>query len=132
VDYDNSTLKLGDNNYILNLDTEKKIYNKNVDKFVSITGKIENGDAEIVNGRIDVNLKYCEEKDGKCVWKEIFGYKRYYVNIDSNENYEIPSDELNITWEIPNNAPIGKYKFYIKTSFNAKEKTKSIYFNITA
>jgi len=49
-----------------------------------------------------------------------------------NSDYGFPNDEFNVSWEIPGDATTGKYKFYIKTSFNAKESTKTIYFNITA
>lgn len=141
VGYENSTLKLASNDYKLNLGTNKEIYSKSSDSIVYINGTIDNEDAKIVNGRMDVNLKYCNgtfnESAKTCKgtpgkWEEIFDYKRYYVNIDPNDAYEIPSDEVNITWEIPNDAAIGKYKFEVKTSFNAKEYTKSIYFNITA
>jgi len=131
VGYDNATLTLGKHGYsISDLKTEKEIYNKSVDKYVIIKGIIVNEDAKIENGRIDVNLKYHNESSG---WKEIFDYKRYYVNIDPNEVYQIPNDkdDVNISWEIPSDAPIGEYKFYFKISFNAQETTKNVYFNVT-
>ncbi len=133
VGYDNETMTIGKHDYSLtNLKTEKEIYDKDDDSYVIINGTINNEDARIENGRMDVNLKYHNESAGK--WEEIFDYKRYYVNIDSNEEYPLPNDpdEVNISWEIPNDAKIGEYKFYMKTSFNAKEKTKSVYFNVTA
>ena len=137
VGYDNETMTLGKHDYSLtNLKTEKEIYNRSVDQYVIINGTINNEDAKIENGRMDVNLKYHNESTGK--WEEIFDYKRYYVNIESNDEYPLPNDadEVNISWEIPNDAKIGKYKFYIKTSFNAEKtktghKPKNVYFNIT-
>jgi hypothetical protein len=63
--------------------------------------------------------------------KEIFDYKRYYINAEPQEKYVIPNDEVNITWQIPPDASIGEYRFYVKTSFNAKEHKRWVYFNIT-
>lgn len=132
VGYDNTTnLTLANHDYALNLHTDKDIYNKSTDTVVVMTGTIDNEDARIKNGRMDVNLKYHNITTKK--WVEIFGYKRYYINAEPQENYIIPNEDdgVNITWQIPSNASIGKYKFYVKTSFNAKERTKSVYFNIT-
>ncbi len=127
--YDNSTLTLGSNDYTLNFN-DSKIYNKSVAHYAVLEGTITNKDATIEDGRIDVNLKYYNITSKK--WVEIFGYKTYYVNIEPNNVYEFPNDEeFNVSWEIPSDAAIGKYKFYVKASFNAKEKTKSVYFNIT-
>ncbi len=126
--YDNSTLTLGSNDYTLNFN-DSKIYNKSVDYYAVLEGTITNKDATIEDGRIDVNLKYYDTATDK--WVEIFGYKTYYANILPNEVYEFPNDEFNVSWKIPSDAAIEKYKFYVKTSFNAEEKTKSVYFNIT-
>ncbi|MDI6730934.1 MAG: hypothetical protein QMD06_05265 [Candidatus Altarchaeum sp.] len=128
IDYDNSTLTIGSNDYTLNFN-DSKIYNKSVDHYAVLEGTIEDNQVNISNGRVDVNLKYYNET--KPGWIEIFDYKRYYVNKDPTEYYEFPNDEFNVSWEIPSDASIGKYKFYIKTSFNAKEKTNNVYFNIT-
>ncbi len=127
--YDNSTLTLGSNDYTLNFN-DSKIYNKSVDYYAVLEGTIKNKDTNIEDGRIDVNLKYYNES--KPGWVEIFDYKRYYVNVVPNSDYGFPNDEFNVSWEIPGDAATGKYKFYIKTSFNAKESTKTINFNITA
>ena len=126
--YDNSTLTLGSNDYTLKFN-DSKIYNKSVDYYAVLEGTITNKDATIEDGRIDVNLKYYDTATDK--WVEIFGYKTYYANILPNEVYEFPNDEFNVSWKIPSDAAIEKYKFYVKTSFNAEEKTKSVYFNIT-
>ncbi|CEG12966.1 hypothetical protein MSIBF_A3000006 [groundwater metagenome] len=126
--YDNSTLTLGSNDYTFKFN-DSKIYNKSVDYYAVLEGTITNKDATIEDGRIDVNLKYYDTATDK--WVEIFGYKTYYANILPNEVYEFPNDEFNVSWKIPSDAAIEKYKFYVKTSFNAEEKTKSVYFNIT-
>ncbi|OQX20535.1 MAG: hypothetical protein BWK75_04750 [Candidatus Altiarchaeales archaeon A3] len=128
VGYDNSTVTLGSNDYTLKFN-ESKIYNKSVDHYAVLEGTIEDNQANISDGRVDVNLKYYNET--KPGWIEIFDYKRYYVNKEPNEEYGFPNDEFNASWEIPIDAAIGKYKFYIKTSFNVEEKTKSVYFNVT-
>ncbi len=41
----------------------------------------------------------------------------------------IPSDEFNVTFDTTD-ASIGGYKFYLEFSFNTKEKTKTLYFNV--
>ena len=120
-------ISLGSNDYDLNFDNNK-IYHKNSDKYVSLSGNITNEDAKIENGRFEIKLDYGNTGN----WTSIFDYKKYSVNIDSNQVSSIPNNDLNISWAIPNDAQIGKYKFYIKTSFNAKDHSSTIYFNITA
>lgn len=130
VGYNNATMTLAEHRYTLNLDTDKEIYNRSTDTFVIMTGTINNENAKIENGRMDVNLKYRDESADQ--WVEVFDYKRYYVNAEPMESYGIPNDEVNISWQIPSDAAIGRYKFYVKTSFNAKESTRTVYFNVTA
>lgn len=131
IEYENSTdnpLQLASNDYTLGFDNNK-IFNKSIDKYAVLSGTIENEDAEIENGRFEVNLKYYPTNLSERF--DIFDYQKYFVNLEPREIYEVPSTELNVSWQIPIDAKIGRYKFYIKTSFNAKERTKDIYFNIT-
>jgi hypothetical protein len=129
IQYDNQTIILGSNDYTLSFGNNL-IYSKSINDFVYLTGNITNRDARIENGRFEINLKYNET--GKFTnSEEIFDYQKYFLNIEPNEIYSVPNDELNVSWEIPNDAKIGMYKFYIKTSFNGKERTSNIYFNIT-
>lgn len=128
VQYDNKTISLGSNDYQLNFENNL-VYNKGLDNFVYLTGDITNEDAKIENGRFEINLKYQNVTTGD--WEDIFDYQKYSVNIESDEIYSVPNNGLNVSWEIPSDAKEGRYKFYIKTSFNAKEHTKDIYFNIT-
>jgi len=53
------------------------------------------------------------------------------VNIDPDEIYLVPTSELNSSWAIDSNTLTGRYKYYIKASFNGQEHTKDIYFNVT-
>lgn len=128
VQYDNSTLVLGSNDYDMNFD-DNKVYSRSTDTQVSLTGDIINEDASVDNGRFEINLKYNET--GKFTHsEEIFGYKTYSVNIDPGETFDVSN--LNIFWPIDSSTKIGRYKFYIKTSFNGKEKASNVYFNVTA
>lgn len=135
LEYENETedgnLTLLSNDYTLDFDD--KVYNKSEDEYAILTGEIENEDARIENGRFEIRVAYNDKSpDGNNSWKYIFGdYETYYINIGSNEIYEMPSEEVNIMWEIPEDASLGEYKFYIRSSFNAKEHTGNVYFNIT-
>ncbi|MBI2629579.1 hypothetical protein HYW76_00595 [Candidatus Pacearchaeota archaeon] len=129
VEYDNSTITNASNNYDLNFDDDK-VYSKSSDNFAVLSGNITNYDAEIENGRFEINLQYWPENASERF--EIFDYQKYFLNIEPNEVYVIPSSGLNVSWGIDSGTLTGRYKFYIKTSFNAREKTKSIYFNVTA
>jgi len=126
IEYDNQTLTLASNDYQLNF-VNNKIYNRNTDNTVSLSGTITNEDAQIENGRFEINLKYYDNSS----LVEIFDYQKYSVNIEPNQVYSVPNSELNVSWPINGNTPIGRYKFYVKTSFNAEEKTSNIYFNVT-
>jgi len=123
VGYDNNTYSLGNNEYDAYFDNYKN-YSKG-DGYAALTGAITNYDAGISNGRVDVNLQYWGTTH-----YTIFDYQRYYVSIDSSEVYSVPSGEFNVTWQIPSDAELGQYKYYIKTSFNGVEKAQSIYFNL--
>lgn len=132
LEYDNETstgedLLLGDNDYDLDFENYK-VYSKSSDDFVFLTGNITNEDAKIENGRFEVKVGY---KDG--TWKYLFGdYEKYLVNISPHEGYQLPNEDVSISWEIPSDAQVGEYKFLFKTSFNGVEKTsQSVYFNIT-
>jgi hypothetical protein len=128
LEYDNSTLTLANHDYDLDFENNR-IYSKGSNEYVFLTGNITNEYAEIENGRFEINLQYWPVNSSERY--EIFDYRKYSVNISSNEIYEVPNSELNVSWQIPSDAEIGTYKFYIKTSFNAKERTSNIYFNIT-
>lgn len=132
LEYDNETsegdpLILGSNNYDLNFENYK-VYSKSSDEYAFLIGNITNDDARVENGRFEAKVGY---KDG--TWKYIFGdYEKYLVNINPNEIYQLPNEEVNISWKIPSDAQLGEYKFLFKTSFNGVEKiSQSIYFNIT-
>lgn len=127
VEYDNETLSLGSNDYQLGFNNNE-VYAKGIDRYAFLSGNITNQDASVENGRFEINLKYYNET-GELI--EIFSYKKYLLNIEPNQIYGLPNPELNVSWPIDENTPVGRYKFYIKTSFNAKERTSNIYFNIT-
>ncbi len=133
IEYNNGTLSnylaLASNDYELDFDDDMN-YNRSKGSYVFLTGKIRNEDARIENGRFEINLKYYN--DTRKEWIEILDYKEYSLDIESNEIYEVPNKELNFSWKIPSNVDIGKYKFYIKTSFNARDRSKDVYFNITS
>ena len=134
IEYENSTdnpLQLASNDYTLGFDNNK-IFNKTIDKFVFLTGKIINKDAEIENGRVEIKVGYLDPLKNNSVSYRYGDYQKFYnINIDSNEEYEV-TEESGIFWEIPiDSTPVGKYKILIKASFNAKEKTSYVYFNIT-
>ena len=132
ISYDNYSMNNASNDYELNLDNYK-VYSKTSDPYIILTGKIENYDAEVENGRFEIKMGY--KVDG--TWKYTFGdYQKYYLNINPGETYNIPSEELNYTWDI-SQLDIGEYKFLIKTSLNGREYSyrhtgNTIYFNITS
>lgn len=125
VEYDNATIALGSNDYVLNFENNK-IYSRS-DKYITLTGNIENKDARIEGGRLEIKLG---QRIGGS-WKYIYGdYEKLTVYIDSNEVYDL-GEELNYTKDI-SSLENGEYKFLIKTSFNGKQyEGKSVYFNIT-
>lgn len=118
-------LTLGSNDYDSYFTTNKKVYNKSEDKYVVLIGNISNKDAEINNGRMIVEVKIKNSQ-----W-ELINSTKYYVNIKPNELYNIPNNNLNITWQIQQNIKTGEYKFRIDMSFNGKYHYKEVYFNIT-
>jgi hypothetical protein len=131
VEYDDATddyLELASNDYKLDFEDDL-VYSKSTTTYVPLVGEITNEDAEVEDGRFEIRVGY--RVNGK--WKYPFeDYQRYSINIESNDVYEIPNDELDFSWKIPSDAKTGEYKFYIKTSFNAKDHTKDVLFNITA
>lgn len=120
VSYDDldGTLTLGSNEYELVFNDKKTYF---PEERVYFNGSIFNEDAEIENGRLEVIRVSYHDGSG---WKTIFNFTEpiSYINISSNQIFEFPSSELNISWEIPHNASSGNYSFYWKTSFNANEK----------
>lgn len=128
VEYDNDTLQLASNDYELRLNNNLN-YVRGLNNYAVLTGEIINQDARIDNGKFEVNLKYYGENSSQ--GEEIFDYKKYYINMEPNEVFTIPNNELNVSWKIPDDARTGKYKFYVKTSFNAKDKTSTINFNLS-
>ncbi len=132
VQYDNGTsednyLALASNDYTLDFDDDL-VYSRGSTSYIPLTGEIRNENAEVENGRFEVNVKY---KNGD-EWEEILDYQKYSIDIEPNEIYSLPEDGLNFSWRIPSDAKTGEYKFYVKTSFNAKDHTKDVPFNITA
>ncbi|MEK6873491.1 MAG: hypothetical protein AABW91_01490 [Nanoarchaeota archaeon] len=133
IEYNNQTntgdfIQLASNDYTLDFDNNL-LFSKLSDKYAILKGSIINEEAEIENGRFEINLQYWPINSSERF--EIFNYQKYFVNINPQETYDIPNDELNVSWQIPNDAKTGRYKFYIKTSFNAEEKPKTIYFNVS-
>src|SRR3989344_8673287 len=132
IEYNNQTstgdfIQLASNDYTLDFDNNL-LFSKLSNKYAILKGSIINKDAKIENGRFEINLQYYENS----TWKEIFDYQKYFVNIDPQGTYDTPNSELNVSWQIPSDAKIGRYKFYIKPSFNAREKTAvNVYFNVT-
>jgi len=136
LEYENDTgeenLTLADHDYYLNFDDDKN-YSKIVDEYAILTGNITNEYAKIENGRFEIKVGVCKSNCSyhKGTYDYKFGdFEKYFINIGSNETYELPNEEVNISWQIPYDASPGEYKFYIKTSFNAEEKSKYVFFNI--
>ncbi|MEM3112793.1 MAG: hypothetical protein QXI33_00005, partial [Candidatus Pacearchaeota archaeon] len=131
IEYDDTTLVLGSNDYKLNFDNNK-VYSKSLDNYVFLSGNIENKDALIENGRFEIKMG--QRING--TWKYIYGdYQKFLLNIEPNEIYKVPNEELNFSWKT-NELEVGEYKFLLKTSFNGKEYPSScskcsIFFNIT-
>lgn len=132
LEYDNETfseeLTLGSNEYTLDFENNLN-YSKGLDSYADLIGKIINEDARIENGRLEIILSYCENE--KCNITSIIKEEKYSVNIEPQDTYNIPNSEFSYSWEIPSDAKLGKYKLYIKASFNAKDHTKTVYFYIT-
>jgi hypothetical protein len=128
--YENETeggnLTLASNEYILNFEDERNYIRGET---IRLEGEIINQDARIEEGRLDVDLKYYNDSQNK--WILLNEYPTEFVNIEPNENFEINNEGLDYVWSIPLNAEIGKYKFYISSSFNAKQHNKEVHFNVT-
>ncbi len=138
VGYNDSTnLTRGSNDYVLDLGTDKKNYSKG--EVAGINGTISNDNVDIENGRVFVSLAHCsgimngtsckDEFGQTKYWDYLYKDERYYLNIVKDKGMDIPSDEFNITFNT-SDASIGGYKFILEFSFNAKEKTKTLYFNV--
>lgn len=120
-------LILASNDYSLDFDNILN-QSKRINHSVELKGEIENEDAEVENGRIEITLNKCEGETTNCnqeIKKEI-----YYIDIESNENYEIPNSDLTFSWTISPETEIGKYKIDIEASFNAQKHTTNKYFHI--
>jgi len=128
VEYNNSTMILGNNDYDLNFE-DNEDYSRNSEVYAILSGNITNYDAEVENGRIETNLQYWPENASERY--VVFDYINYNVSITPNNYYRVPSSNFNVSWPINSSTTLGRYKFYIKSSFNGQEHTKSIYFNIT-
>jgi hypothetical protein len=134
VEYNNETpeaLTLGSNDYTLSF-LNYQIFSRLNDKYAVLSGAIENEDAEIENGRFEAKVRYHNYNRTSPTWEDVTDYQKYAVNIEPKDILEVPSEGLNVSWQIPEDAPTGEYKFLIKSSFNAKEKTSiSVLFNVT-
>ncbi len=130
IEYDDEILILEDNDYSYEFDNNLN-YSKSAGNYVELRGTIENEDAIIENGRVEISLRKCTEGTNTC--SEILDTKTYYVNINPQETYNIPSSEINYTWPINNGTETGKYKIQVAMSFNAQEHTPTsmAYFYIT-
>lgn len=122
VDYeeeqkDGENITLASNDYTVRL-VNNLTFSKSLDKVAFLQGTIENKNAPIENGRFEAKVR---RYDGNS-WKDVYAYKKYFLNIDPLEVYEIPNSEFNVSWEIPEDAELGRYQFYVRTSFNGKEK----------
>jgi len=128
--YENETadgnLTLASNDYTLDFEDERNYIRGET---IQLEGKIINQDARIKNGRFEVDLRYHNESKNK--WIVIQEYPTQLINIEPNEDYNIIDEGLSYTWDIPSNATIGEYKFYISSSFNAVERNKGVEFNVT-
>ena len=133
IEYNNQTttedfIQLASNDYTLDFDNNL-LFSKLSNKYAILKGSIINKDAKIENGRFEINLQYYPINSSERF--EVFDYQKYFVNIDPQGTYDTPNSELNVSWQIPSDAKTGRYKFYVKTSFNAKERTANVYFNVT-
>lgn len=129
IEYNNETtenLTLGSNDYSLDF-LNNQIYSKSTTQFITLQGQISNHDAEIESGRFEIKIRH--KNNG--TWGDVTDYEKYFIDLPSREILELPNEELNITWQIPPEAETGQYKWYLKSSFNAKERTKDVFFNIT-
>lgn len=136
LEYENETeeenLTLADHDYYLNFDDDKN-YSKAINDYVILTGNITNEYAKIENGRFEIKVGVCKSNCSyhKGTYDYKFGdFEKYFVNIDPNEIYNLLNEEVNISWQIPYDASPGQYKMLVKTSFNAEEKSTSVFFNI--
>lgn len=136
VEYDNESLVVLSKKYHLTqFNTSKNSYSRG--ESAILKGVIGNEDAEIKNGRIIQKIK-CKELIGEeeCN-REFVSSKTYYVNISPKEDYEVPNNNLNLTWQIPENMELGKYEFYTRVSFNGNGRKiprsgSKLDFNITS
>jgi len=130
IEYDEEIQTIANNDYLYEFDNHIN-YSKSTDNYVELTGTIENEDAKIENGRVEVSLRKCTDNTNTC--SNILNIKTYYLNINPQETYNLPSSEINYTWPIDGGTEIGKYKIQVAMSFNAQEHTPTsmAYFYIT-
>lgn len=119
IDYDNSTLTLANNDYDLSFDNNK-VYRIGINGKAYLSGDITNRDAPIENGRFEIELG--QKINGSWKYNNFGGYREYLVNINPNEIYEVPNEDLDFSWDTAS-LGIGEYKFLFKSSFNGKEKS---------
>jgi hypothetical protein len=134
LEYDNESvslnnLMLASNDYDLDFDNNLN-YSKASDNFVRLTGKINNDDAAVEDGRFEITLSRCNGETTSC--NDVIETEKYTLNIKSNEVYTTPNNEMDYSWQIRDSTELGKYKMYVQASFNGKEHTTTIYFHITA
>lgn len=134
LEYNNQTAKgdpiaLGDHEYSYEFDNYVN-YSKNTDDEATLVGTIENEEAKIEDGRIEISLRKCTGETTSC--NDILDTKIYHVNINPLESYSIPSKEIDYSWSIGSDTETGKYKIQITMSFNSKETTPTsmVYFHI--
>lgn len=135
LEYDNQTssgdpIALADHEYSYEFDNYVN-YSKSIDNEVVLRGTIENENAEIEDGRIELSLRKCTGETTSC--NEVLDSKIYHININPLASYSIPSSEIDYSWPINGDTETGKYKIQLTMSFNAKETTPTsmVYFYIT-
>jgi hypothetical protein len=135
IEYDNETsggdsIALGEHEYSYKFDNYLN-YSRSTDDSVTLTGTIENEEAKIEDGRIEISLRKCTGETTSC--NEVLDTETYHVNIDPLNIYQIPSNEIDYSWQINSGTETGKYKIEITMSFNGKETTPTsmVYFHIT-
>ncbi|MEK6881479.1 MAG: hypothetical protein AABY22_17790 [Nanoarchaeota archaeon] len=74
IEYNNEINRLGSNDYTLDF-KNNLTFNKSSNKYVVLNGSIINEDAEIENGRFEINLQYWPQNSSNRY--EVFDYQKY-------------------------------------------------------